>query len=31
MIGDLPDLIASRAALTPDAVALEEAATGRTV
>ncbi len=31
MIGDLPDLIASRAALTPDAVALEEAATGRTL
>ena len=31
MIGDLPDLIASRAALSPDAVALEEAATGRTL
>jgi len=31
MTGDLPDLIASRAALSPEAVALEEAATGRTL
>jgi fatty-acyl-CoA synthase len=31
MIADLPDLIARRAELTPDAVALEEAATGRTL
>lgn len=31
MTGDLPDLIASRAALTPDAVALEETLTGRTL
>ena len=31
MIGDLPDLIAKRAALAPDRVAMEEAATGRTL
>jgi fatty-acyl-CoA synthase len=31
MIADLPDLIAKRAALTPDRVALEDAATGRTL
>ena len=31
MIGDLPDLIAKRAELSPDAIALEEAATGRTI
>ena len=31
MIADLPDLIAKRAALTPDKVALEDAATGRTL
>ena len=31
MIGDLPDLIASRAALTPDRIALEDAASGRTL
>jgi fatty-acyl-CoA synthase len=31
MIRDLPDLLASRAALTGDAVALEETATGETV
>jgi fatty-acyl-CoA synthase len=30
MIGDIPDLIAKRASLTPDRVALEDAATGRT-
>ena len=30
MIGDLPDLIAKRAALSPRAVALEDAASGRT-
>lgn len=29
MIGDVPDLIAKRAALAPDRVAMEEAATGR--
>jgi fatty-acyl-CoA synthase len=29
MIGDLPDLLAKRASLSPDAVALEEAASGR--
>ena len=31
MIGDMPDLLASRAALSGDAVALEELATGRTL
>ena len=31
MIGDLPDLIAKRAALSPDAVALEECTGGRTI
>ena len=31
MISDLPDLIAKRAELTPDKVALEEVATGRSV
>jgi fatty-acyl-CoA synthase len=31
MIADLPDLIAKRAGLTPDRVALEDAATGRTL
>ena len=31
MIADLPDLIAKRAELTPDKVALEEVATGRSV
>jgi fatty-acyl-CoA synthase len=31
MIGDLPDLIAKRAALSPDAVALEDAASGRSL
>ena len=31
MIADLPDLIAKRAALTPHSVALEDAATGRTL
>jgi fatty-acyl-CoA synthase len=31
MIADLPDLIARRASLTPDAVALEDAASGRTL
>ena len=31
MIGDLPDLLAKRAALTPRKVALEDAATGRTL
>jgi fatty-acyl-CoA synthase len=31
MIADLPDLIAKRAELAPDRVALEEAATGRTL
>ena len=31
MIADLPDLIAKRASLTPDAVALEDKATGRTL
>ena len=31
MSGDLPDLIARRAALAPEAVALEDAATGRTL
>ena len=30
MIADLPDLIAKRAALSPERVALEDAATGRT-
>jgi fatty-acyl-CoA synthase len=31
VIGDIPDLIAKRAALTPDKVALEDAASGRTL
>ncbi|HEX8571866.1 MAG TPA: AMP-binding protein [Allosphingosinicella sp.] len=31
MIADLPDLIARRAELTPDSIALEEAASGRTL
>jgi len=31
MIGDIPDLIAKRASLTPDKAALEDAATGRTL
>jgi fatty-acyl-CoA synthase len=31
MIGDLPDLVAKRAALTPGRIAFEDAATGRTL
>ncbi len=31
MLADLPDLIARRAELTPDSVALEELATGRSL
>ena len=31
MIGDIPDLLAKRAELSPDAVALEEVASGRTL
>ena len=31
MIGDVPDMIAKRASLSPDKVAMEEAATGRTL
>ena len=31
MIGDLPDLLAKRAALTPEKIAFEDAASGRTV
>ena len=31
MTGDIPDIVGKRAALAPDAVAFEEAATGRTV